>query len=88
MLAKAKPPLVETTMAARHKDLGVHESYMQGCQDTRDQKYEAQMLDPSCVVKYVAPRTSANPNALIFLLLQRLSYLSHWQNRQLAKLKK
>jgi hypothetical protein len=38
---------------------------MQGCQDTRDQKYEAQMIDPLCVVKYVAPRTPANPNALI-----------------------
>jgi hypothetical protein len=65
MLDKAKVLLVEITMDASHEGLGVHESYMQGCQDTRDQKHEAQMLDPSCVVKYVAPRTSANPKALL-----------------------
>jgi hypothetical protein len=65
MLAKARVPLVESKMAARHKGLDVHESYMQGCQETRDQKYEAQMLDPSSVVKYVAPTTSANSNVLI-----------------------
>jgi hypothetical protein len=52
-------------MTAHHKGLGVHESYMQGCQDTRDQKYEAQMFDPSFVVKYVPPKTSMNPKALL-----------------------
>jgi hypothetical protein len=64
-LLKPSPPLVETTMDSRHKGLGVHKIYMQGCQYTRDHKYEAQMLDPSCVVKYVFPRTSKNPKALL-----------------------
>jgi hypothetical protein len=61
MLAKANVALVETTMAARHKGLGMHECHMEGDQDMRDQKYEAQMLDPSRVVKYAGPRTSKNP---------------------------
>jgi hypothetical protein len=105
MLAKARPPLVESKMAARHKCLDVHESYMQGCQDTRDQKYEVQMLHPSSVVNQRTPTllleflmklyqekvlcwNSRLTVSLIFLLLQRLSYLNHWQNRQLTKLKK
>jgi hypothetical protein len=65
MLAKAKVALVETTMDAHHKGLCMYEGYIQCYQDTRDQKYEAQMLDPSHVVKYVAPSMSNNPQALL-----------------------
>jgi hypothetical protein len=51
MQARAKTAFVEVKGATRHGGATVHEGYQTGDTMTRDQKNEAQMLDPDRVQK-------------------------------------
>jgi hypothetical protein len=65
MQARAKTAFVEVKGATRHGGPRVQEGYQKGDTVTRDQKYEAQMLDPEFVKKNVAINKGNNPVYLI-----------------------
>jgi hypothetical protein len=65
MQARAKTAFVEVKGASRHGGPRVHEGYQTGDTVTRDQKYEAQMLDPDRVKKNVAINKAKSPAYLI-----------------------
>jgi hypothetical protein len=65
MQATVKKSFVEVKGVTRHGGETVHECYHTGDTVTRDQKYEAQMLDPDRVQKNMGIN---KPNNLVYLI--------------------